>query len=60
MIKNWINSFWQPIQKSWQEGKKEKKSRKANAKLFALKTNAKIERWEIYYENHSENPWENH
>ena len=40
MIKRWPKSFPQSVQKKWQEGKKNKKTRKEIAALFALNSNA--------------------
>ena len=42
MIKCSLKSFWQSVQKKWQEGKKEKKTRKTIVKLFALNANSII------------------
>ena len=51
MIKLWLKSFWQPVQKKWQKWKKEKKTRTAIAKLFTLNANAKTSSINIWQGN---------
>ena len=49
MIKRWLKSFWQSVQKKWREGKKGAKNKKAIAKLFALNANAISCDYKKYY-----------